>query len=282
MEKLLVVPLIVCISCFILVETALAELGEPGVVEGDFFVYEMYGVFNSNDPDTVIEIPTFERNTTDWVRIDIAEVYGSIVHQVYTLHFKDGSEKGFHLQTDLDPDHNDGFNFTEKGVPICASNINVGDPLATAQLSVKERYIKIYSSGVKRETNRVSWDFSDDWGYCDFDRKTGMLVELIRVHLFISPGNDQIISKTDVIRLTHSSRWEIEASTRTTEDHFSFIIIAIVAMLSAKATHRRVQCNLSARMGKKQRGREDSQRSFMRTISAAKTIGSQVSHSGGA
>jgi hypothetical protein len=75
----------------------------PGVEKGDYFTYEMYGVFTSNRSNSTLLIPQFEYNYTKWVRINITSVEGSIVCQVYTLHFKNGSETEFSYETNVDP-----------------------------------------------------------------------------------------------------------------------------------------------------------------------------------
>jgi hypothetical protein len=167
----------------------------------------MYGVFTSSDPNAVIEVPAFEQNNTDWVRIDITGISGSVVYQVYTLHFKNRTEKS-EFKTDLDPSNRGDFNFSEMGVPICAANLKVGDPLPTVQLTIKKTLISAYSSG-ERETNLVSWNTSEDWGRCYFDRKTGVLVDLYRVHSFVNSVTGEVIYKADVVKMTRSSLWEI-------------------------------------------------------------------------
>ncbi|UCF45332.1 MAG: hypothetical protein JSW44_01490, partial [Candidatus Bathyarchaeota archaeon] len=110
--------------------------------------------------------------------------------------------------TDLDPSNSGNFNFTEKGVPICAANLDVGDPLPTVELTIRETVIRICSSG-ERETNFVSWNTSEDWGHCYFDRKTGMLVELYRVHSFVNPVTSEVINKADFVKMTGSSLWKV-------------------------------------------------------------------------
>lgn len=203
-----------CAILLVLILTCLAHLRatssrtwDPGVVKGDFFYYEMYGVFTSSDPNAVIEVPAFEQNNTDWVRIDITGISGSVVYQVYTLHFKNRTEKS-EFKTDLDPSNRGDFNFSEMGVPICAANLKVGDPLPTVQLTIKKTLISAYSSG-ERETNLVSWNTSEDWGRCYFDRKTGVLVDLYRVHSFVNSVTGEVIYKADVVKMTRSSLWEI-------------------------------------------------------------------------
>jgi hypothetical protein len=173
--------LILSLTCLAQFKATSSRIWEPGVAKGDFFYYKMYGVFTSSNPNAIIEVPAFEQNNTYWVRIDITSVSGSVVYQVYTLRFKNRTET-FELKTDLDPSNRGNFNFSEMGVPLCAANLKVGDPLPTVQLTVKETFIKIYSSG-ERETNLVSWNISEDWGRCYFDRKTGIVCILSLIQL---------------------------------------------------------------------------------------------------
>ena len=206
-RKTCAVILLLGLTCFANLKATSSITWKPGVAKGDFFYYEMYGVFTSSDPDAIIEVPAFEQNNTDWVRIDITGSSGSVVYQVYTLHFKNRTEK-FEVKTDLDPNNRGDFNFSEMGVPICAANLNVGDPLPTVQLTLKETLTRTYSSG-ERETNMASWNISDDWGRCYFDRKTGMLVDLYRVHAFVNQETGVVIYKADVVKMIQSSLWEI-------------------------------------------------------------------------
>ena len=204
-EKLLVTALILVLFLIISAEIILAKSWTPGVAKGDFFCYEMYGVFTSSDPNDIIEVSAFEQNNTDEVRIDITEVSGSVVYQAYTLHF--GNEtKRFELKTDLDPGNAGSFSFSELGVPISATNLNVGDTLSTVELTVEDTLLRIYPSG-ERETNHVSWKSTLDYGDCYFDKKTGMLAELNRTHLYVNPVTSRVIKKVDIIKMTNSSFW---------------------------------------------------------------------------
>ncbi len=98
----------------------------PGVEKGDYFTYEMYGVFTSNRSNSTMLIPQFEYNNTEWVRIDITSVEDSIVCQVYTLHFKNGSETEFSYETNVNPANQSNV-FAGQSVPICAANMGAGD-----------------------------------------------------------------------------------------------------------------------------------------------------------
>ena len=180
----------------------------PGVSEGDYFTYEMYGVYTFNHSNMALTVPTFEQNITDWVRINITSVSGSIVNQIYTLHLVDGNEVFFSFLTDVNPNNQGVFKISEKGVPICSAELKAGDQIPTAELVLNQTLEKIYACGL-RETNHASWHMSDDWGNIYFDRETGMLVELERTHVFVNSATGDKVEKTDIIRLLDTNRWQI-------------------------------------------------------------------------
>lgn len=198
--------LVLFLSCFAGAKVALARTLAPGVSEGDAFYYQMYGVYTSDNPNAAIEVPAFEANNTEWVRIEITGVSSSIIYHIYILHFKNGTEQVIGGQTDLTRSLNFSSGFA--GVPICAANLNVGDKVSTVQLTVNKTLMRSYPSG-KRETNYVSWNMSEDWGYCYFDKKTGMLVDLYRVHSFVNSTTHEVIKKADVVKMTNSSLWVV-------------------------------------------------------------------------
>lgn len=206
--------------------TTWAEQWTPGVAKGDYFVYEMYGVFTAKGADLTFDIPPFERNTTDWARIDITEVVGSTVYQTYTLQFKDGNQTSFNFKTDLNPVANRNLSFSEKGVPICAANLKIGDQIPTAELVITQTFVS-----PKGEVNRASWNYSDDWGNCYFDKATGMLVELCRTHRFSSGILGEVIEKTDVVKLISTNRWKINESAPPSTSAFSSMEVILVFAL---------------------------------------------------
>jgi hypothetical protein len=174
----------------------------PGVSSGDYFTYEMYGVYTSNRSNSSINVPSFERNSTDWVRITITSVSGSVISQVYTVHYADGSETSFSFQTDVNPNNQGTFKISEKGVPICASNLKAGDRIPTAEVTLNQTIIRD-----SRETNHASWNVSDDRGDIYFDRQTGMLLEIHRTHIFANNATGEVVEKTDVVRLIQTNSW---------------------------------------------------------------------------
>lgn len=208
-----------------------ARTWTPGVAAGDYFYYEMYGVYTSNRPNITMVIPQFEYNNTEWARINITDVEGSMVYKVYTLHFKNGSETSFNFKTEVNPQNESSLQFYEKGVPICALNLGAGDRIPTAETTINETITRAYPSG-SRETNHAAWNGSDVWGNCYFDKETGMLVELCRTHKFASTQTDEIVQKMDVIKMISSSRWEINNQPSAITPFFIFLIVAIFAVLS--------------------------------------------------
>jgi hypothetical protein len=198
---------------------------KPGVADGDYFYYEMYGHWVSNHPNETLQIPQFEYNNTDWTRINITAVEGTIVHQTYTLHYKNGSETSFNFTCDVNPESNVGLQFNQKGVPLCAANLTIGDTMPTDQTIIDETVNRAYVSGL-RETNHASWNSTVDWGDIYFDRQTGMLVELCRTHRFASNTTDEIVDKTDIIKITSTNKWQV---TTTPQQPFTplFIVLTI-------------------------------------------------------
>jgi hypothetical protein len=208
----------------------------PGVPSGDYVYYDMYGVYTSNPPNKHIAIPQFEYNNTDWTRINITSVEGSVVNQIYTLHFKNGTEISFNFKCDVNPDSNSGLRFNEKGVPLCAADLNVGDTLSTDETVIDEVVSKTGGSTF-REAIHASWNSSIDWGDLYFDRETGILVELYRTHRFTNASSGDIIDKTDVIKISGTNRWQVNQENTQAPPtlQYAILTISIVGLLCSLA-----------------------------------------------
>jgi len=206
---------------------ATSQTWTPGVAEGDYFYYNMYGVYETNRPS--LNIPEFEYNNTDWTRITVSRVEGSVVYQVYTLHYRNGSETSFDFKCNVNPANKSTLKFNEKGVPLCAANLAVGDTVPTDETVIDETLSRTYASGI-RETNHAFWNSSTDWGDLNFDRETGMLVELHRTHRFGS--GSEAVDKTDVIVLTDTNRWQVSRGERQPSmPLFAALILAVFTVL---------------------------------------------------
>jgi hypothetical protein len=228
--EICVIILLLLFSLFTSGNAAITRSWVPGVAEGDYFTYEMYGVFTSNLSNTTMVIPQFEYNNTQWVRINISSVEGSVIYQVYTLHFKNESETEINFKTDVNP-ADENSSFTGQAVPICAANVGAGDRIPTAELTINETVRRAYSSSL-RETNHTVWNSSDDWGNCYFDKETGIMVEFLRTHRFANNATGEVIQKTDVINLIGTNRWEINTPQSSTTLYFAVLAVSILALLS--------------------------------------------------
>jgi sugar lactone lactonase YvrE len=182
----------------------------PGVAKKDYFTYELYGVFTSNISNSSLVIPQFEQNNTVWLKIAITDISESEVYQVYTIHYRNGNESVFSTKVDLNPQNASSLSFSEKGVPLCAANLNVGDPFPTSPLFINQTVTRNYACG-PRETNLIQWNYSGESGTLYFDRATGALIELHSTHTLVNNATGEIIHKTDVLTLVDTNKWQIEA-----------------------------------------------------------------------
>jgi hypothetical protein len=196
-----------------------------GVSKGDSFVYEMSAQYVSSVSNETVEVPAFEANNTDWVRIDITGVNGSLLSQLYTLRYKNGTDQIFSGQTDL----SNGSSYMQesggfRGVPFCPPNLSAGDSLQTLQLTINETVIWQFLGG-SREVNHVYWTSSLEVGDVYFDRQTGVLLDLYRQHAFTNEVTGEVVKKADIIKMKSSSLWVIP--------EFPDALLATVLVLSA-------------------------------------------------
>jgi hypothetical protein len=235
--KLQIVVLLLFALSMLSLNAAGSDVSTPGVATGDYFTYQMYGVFTSNRPNATLAIPQFEYNNTQWVRIDIASVEGTTVQQVYTLHFNNQSESTFAIASDVNPNSTSGKPVGQ-AVPICAADLSVGDVIPTTGLVLNDTTFMVCADG-KRETNHAEWNLSDDWGNGYFDRQTGMIVDFVRTHRFANNSTGEVVDKTDVIKLVSTNRWKVEASSPPTL-LYSAVVVAIVALVVTVAALLRI------------------------------------------
>jgi hypothetical protein len=79
------------------------------------------------------------------------------------MHFKNGSETDFSFKSDTNPANMSSLKFTDKGVPLCAANLGVGDTVPTDEILIDETVNRNYA-GSARMTNHASWNSTNDWG----------------------------------------------------------------------------------------------------------------------
>lgn len=208
-NKIQFVILFFSINIFINIQQDLGTNQTAGVSPGDFFYYDMYGYFVSDDPNMTIDIPSFEANNTNWVKIEITSVSTTTIYHKYILNFFNGAQEIFEVQSSMINSSVQNQDF--KGVPICPANLKKGDMIPSIPLIIRNTLNWTYPSG-NREVNYVHWNEADDIGECYFDKKTGMLLDLNRTHFYTNPITNQTIKKTDIIKMIQSSVWTIQPS----------------------------------------------------------------------
>jgi hypothetical protein len=204
----LILVLIVSAIIIILAFIAFTQLGSqaaqdavPGVNVGDTFTYDIRGYYSSNDPNATIPENFPQINMTEWFRIVVTEVSGSEVTINTTWRFSNETELNGINTIDVETGINnpiDGF------WAIYASNLRANDrtrPNGPDQSTINATSPKEYSSGVTRETNTLSlvqnyYDADDptygttltEYMQADFDKQTGMLVQLSDISDYTNPG----------------------------------------------------------------------------------------------
>jgi hypothetical protein len=207
-SRLILVLAIVSAIIIILAFIAFTQLGSqaaqdavPGVNVGDTFTYDIRGYYSSNDPNATIPENFPQINMTEWFRIVVTEVSGSEVTINTTWRFSNETELNGINTIDVETGINnpiDGF------WAIYASNLRANDrtrPNGPDQSTINATSPKEYSSGVTRETNTLSlvqnyYDADDptygttltEYMQADFDKQTGMLVQLSDISDYTNPG----------------------------------------------------------------------------------------------
>jgi hypothetical protein len=178
----------------------------PGVKEGDEFIYDVMGFWNSNDPNATLPEAFLQLNMTEWYQITVTGVSDAEVSINTTWRFNNGTElKGtgtVNVETGI-------YYPTEGFWAIYAANLKADDrlrPLGPDQSTINETTTRNYGAGSTRETNRVSlvlqyYDADDptfsttltEYINTHFDRQTGMLVELRDISVYSKPQMTLII-----------------------------------------------------------------------------------------
>jgi hypothetical protein len=170
-----------------------------GVKAGDEFTYGIKGFWSSQDSEISPSKSVLESNMTEWYRVTVTGVSGAEVSINTTWRFNNGTELDETGTIDLETgDHYPSGGFWA----IYTANLMAGDyvrHIGTDRSTVNQTYSQQYASGT-REINRVSlvleyYDANDPtntrtltkYMYINFDRQTGILVELREISIFTNP-----------------------------------------------------------------------------------------------
>ena len=212
--------IIVIIVIILLAVIVYANLGtQPnqfvaGVKAGDFFTYEMQGLWESHDPNATISDTILQLNMTEWYRVTITNVSNPDISLHTVWRFKNGTE----IEADGKMDIETGF--ASGGFwAIYAANLDAGErthPKGPDKVLVNDTITRNYPSGA-RETNRLMltaqfYNVNDpsrtytDSRTVQFDKETGMLVELFNQNVYNSPEMTEVIWW----KLTDSNVWTVK------------------------------------------------------------------------
>jgi hypothetical protein len=168
-----------------------------GLKEGDTFTYSIKGIASLTDPNATIPKSFLDLNQTQYYKVKITIISGSLVSYNATWHFVNGTE---YFQPGTVNIATGGGNpdFWAIYQANLAKNSYVR-PLGTDGAIVNDTETRTYKD-VSRETNLISiqgqfYDSSDpthtrsyqDYVYVYFDKQTGILVELKEIQLYTSP-----------------------------------------------------------------------------------------------
>ncbi|KON32421.1 hypothetical protein AC478_00275 [miscellaneous Crenarchaeota group-1 archaeon SG8-32-3] len=159
-----------------------AETSVVGVSQGDIFEYDIVAEWNSAFTDeTPAEL--IELNQTEWIRITVTEVSGTVITTDVTTHYRNGTETNSDSACDIDTGDLSG-----EGPPFIGANLGRNDlvnPVASEPWYINETVTRNYKDG-PRETNHLRLEdtevsetvgeFTQIFDYY-FDKSTGALVE---------------------------------------------------------------------------------------------------------
>lgn len=187
----------------------------PGVNVGDTFTYKLTGVSVLGSADAVTPAYFSEYNNTDYYKVTITGINGSIVSFDSVWRFTNGTEIQKSQWVDLSTGADNGDFWA-----IYAPNLNVNDllrPKGYDGLIVNSTGTNTYSSST-RQTNfwsieHVFTDINDPTGNTGrddytgiyFDKQTGMLDSLINIQRYNNPQYNLIITW----QLTNSTVWGV-------------------------------------------------------------------------
>jgi hypothetical protein len=224
MTKLAIGASLLILLCFTIMGTTMVQAQTTiGVSQGDVFEYDIVYHWNSLYTDaTPAEL--LELNQTEWIRVTVTGLSGSLISTQITTHYRNGTEISSDGSCDIETGDSSG------GPPFIGANLGRNDlvnPAASEPWYINETVTKTYEDGT-RETNHLNLEFvenSSDVGEfvtiydCYFDKSTGALVEYTRE--FSYTGLTSIIQS----KIISSNVWVIP-------EFPAFIILSMFMMLT--------------------------------------------------
>jgi len=184
MTKLATRTALLIFLCLTIASTIIvhAETSVVGVSQGNIFEYDIVSQAYSDFTD-VIPANLIELNQTEWIRITITEVSGSLITNQVTTHYQNGTETNSDSTCNIETGDLKG-----EGPPFIGANLAKNDlvnPAASEPYYINETTTRNYEDG-SRETNHLrleSTEVTEPVGEVTyiydyyFDKSTGVLVE---------------------------------------------------------------------------------------------------------
>lgn len=146
---------------FVSLNSIFVTAWKVGVARGDCFTYEMFAFYSSSNSEAEIDVSRFESNNTNWVRIQITGVKGTLIFHIYTLQFKDGTQTEIAGQTEVAANSWSQSGVSFRGVPIFPAELAAGDSVPSLTLTVNETLDLAYV-GESGQTNQFVWNSTFD------------------------------------------------------------------------------------------------------------------------
>jgi hypothetical protein len=181
------------------------------------FIYDVKGLWESDDPNATILDRLLQLNMTEWYRVTVTGVSGAKVSINTTWRFNNGTKIEGACTVDVET----GICYPTGGFyGVYAANLQANSrlrPSGIDQSTINETSTRDYAGGT-RETNTVSlvlqYYDADDPTYSTtwteyinthFDRQIGILVELRDINIYTNPQQ----TLTIVWKIKESNVWTV-------------------------------------------------------------------------
>jgi len=195
-----------------------ASAADQALSVGDTFTYKLTGSTVLGNSDVVTPIEFMQYNNTDYYQVTVTKISGTQVWLDTEWHFNNGTQVAsvqiIDLSTGTCADLT-GF------VYLYPSNLTVSSPLfpfGTSGLSVNSTSVQKFSNcrraidcwstedqfvnSADQTGNTMRYDFIN----VNFDKQTGMLIDLTRIEFFTNPEIELTINW----ELTSSNVWQVK------------------------------------------------------------------------
>lgn len=190
----------------------------PGVKVGDTFYYTLKGISNLVDPSAVTPAGFEQYNNTDFFKVVITGIAGTVVSMDTVWRFTNGTKISNSQTIDVsgkNPSSDAAFwalypaNLTTNNRlrPLSSLDKTIVNSTEIRQFSNGYRTINYWSieNSFYDPTDPTYSTWRDDYIYVDFDRQTGMLVTLTNIQTYNNPQ----YSLTITWSLTNSTAWDV-------------------------------------------------------------------------